>query len=264
MEIAPKGIKRSTMQLNGNYHTILEKTRTNGNHHNTAGRRALDTLDIEEHIDHLGDQHIMTGLATPMLPNAFDMSDEEKIRIIGAHFEKIMHTLGLDLRDDSLQGTPRRVAKMYVKEIFSGLNPKNRPKVSVFDNAYQYGQMLVEKNIKVKSTCEHHFLPILGKAHVAYYSGGQVIGLSKLNRFVDYFARRPQVQERMTRQIAEELKKILNTEDVAVVIEAVHHCVVCRGIEDEGSTTLTAEYSGKFKEAGVKDEFLRYLQLSIG
>lgn len=251
------------MQLNGNNQHILEKTRKNGNHHSYVSQGARVGIDMEEHFELLGDQHLMTGLATPMLPDAFAMSDEDKVRIIEAHFEKIMHTLGLDLQDDSLRGTPRRVAKMYVKEIFSGLNPKNRPKVSVFDNAYQYGQMLVEKNIKVKSTCEHHFLPILGKAHVAYYSAGQVIGLSKLNRFVDYFARRPQVQERMTRQIAEELKKILNTEDVAVVIEAVHHCVVCRGIEDEGSTTLTAEYSGKFKEAGVKDEFLRYLQLRI-
>lgn len=261
------------MQVNGKYTDILQRTRYSGNGNGNGngkkngqptlkmnGTNLIDT-DQEELIDLQGDQHLAAGLQTPIREGAFDISDEEKIRVIEGHFREILHTLGMDLNDDSIQGTPRRVAKMYVQEIFKGLKPENRPSVSAFENSYQYDQMLVEKNIKVKSTCEHHFLPILGKAHVAYYSSGKVIGLSKLNRFVDYFARRPQVQERMTRQIAEELKKILNTEDVAVVIEASHHCVICRGIEDEGSTTVTSEYSGKFKEASVKDEFLRYLQL---
>lgn len=218
-----------------------------------------ETLALDEM---LGDQHMMSSVETPMRKDAFDKSDEEKMAIIAGHFRQIMTTLGLDMEDDSLRGTPRRVAKMYVQEIFKGLNPKNKPGISVFNNAYKYGQMLVEKNITVKSTCEHHFLPILGKAHVAYYSSGMVIGLSKLNRVVDYFARRPQVQERMTMQIAEELKKALNTEDVAVVIEAAHHCVICRGIEDEGSATITSEFSGKFRQPQVRDEFLRYVQMN--
>jgi len=241
---------------NMTYNT-LDKHRLNGKRHHIAGH------DSEEMIDIVGENHLLTGLETPIRPDAFDVSEDEKIRVIEQHFKQIMLTLGLDLEDDSLRGTPRRVAKMYVKEIFSGLNPENKPRISVFDNSYRYREMLVEKNIKVKSTCEHHFLPILGKAHVAYYSGGQVIGLSKLNRIVDYFARRPQVQERMTVQIAEELKKALNTDDVAVVIEASHHCVICRGIEDDGSTTLTSSYSGRFKEGDVREEFLRYLQLQI-
>jgi GTP cyclohydrolase I len=174
-----------------------------------------------------------------------------------------MLTLGLDLNDDSLKGTPKRVAKMYVNEIFSGLNPQNKPKISVFDNKYKYSQMLVEKNINLNSSCEHHFLPIMGKAHVAYISTGKVIGLSKINRIVDYFAKRPQVQERMTVQIANELKRILNTDDVAVVVEAKHMCVSSRGIQDESSTTLTAEYHGKFKEEKTKEEFLRYLSFDL-
>jgi len=169
--------------------------------------------------------------------------------------------MGLDLTDDSLQGTPHRVAKMFIKEIFYGLNPANKPKVSVFENKFKYGEMLVEKNINMNSTCEHHFLPIVGKAHVAYFSNGQVIGLSKINRIVDYFARRPQVQERLTVQIANELKKILNTDDVAVVIDAKHLCVSSRGIQDESSSTVTAEYSGKYKDVSVREEFLKYLEL---
>ena len=172
------------------------------------------------------------------------LSDEQKMAIIEEKFRDIMEVMGLDLTDDSLNGTPRRVAKMYVKEIFYGLNPENKPKISVFENKFKYGEMLVEKNINLNSTCEHHFLPIVGKAHVAYVSNGEVIGLSKINRIVDYFARRPQVQERLTVQIASELRKVLKTEDVAVLIDARHMCVSSRGIQDEGSSTVTAEYSG--------------------
>lgn len=216
-------------------------------------------LELE---DLLGEQHIGTSYDTPLRNDAFDQSDEEKIRIISGHFRQIMITLGLDLNDDSLNGTPGRVAKMYVKEIFSGLNPKNKPDIALFDNKYRYSQMLVEKNIILYSNCEHHFVPIIGKAHVAYISSGKVIGLSKLNRIVQYYAQRPQVQERLTLQIANELKAILNTEDVAVVIDAVHLCVSSRGIKDVSSSTITAEYSGMFLETVRKNEFLNYLQLN--
>lgn len=211
--------------------------------------------------DIIGDDHVGTSIETPMRSDAFDLSDDKKIAAIEDKFRDIMETMGLDLKDDSLQGTPHRVAKMFVKEIFYGLNPENKPKISVFENKFNYGEMLVEKNINLNSTCEHHFLPIVGKAHVAYISNGEVIGLSKINRIVDYFARRPQVQERLTVQISNELKSILKTEDVAIVIDAKHMCVSSRGIQDESSSTVTAEYSGKFKEKSVKDEFLRYLKI---
>ncbi len=174
---------------------------------------------------------------------------------------EIMHTLGLDLTDDSLKGTPRRVAKMFVQEIFDGLHPDKRPKMSVFENKFQYGEMLVEKNIGVYSTCEHHFLPIVGKAHIAYISSGKIIGLSKLNRIVNYYAKRPQVQERLTKQIVEDLQKTLQTEDVACIIDARHMCVITRGIEDTDSSTITAEYGGRFKDAATKREFLAYIRL---
>ncbi|WP_321995600.1 GTP cyclohydrolase I FolE [Draconibacterium orientale] len=209
----------------------------------------------------IGDNHIATSIETPMRADAFELSDERKMEIIEEKFRDIMETMGLDLNDDSLSGTPHRVAKMFVKEIFNGLNPANKPKVSVFENKFKYGEMLVEKNINMNSTCEHHFLPIVGKAHVAYISSGEVIGLSKINRIVDYFARRPQVQERLTVQIANELKSILKTDDVAVVIDAKHMCVSSRGIQDESSSTVTAEYSGKFKDKSVREEFLKYVEL---
>lgn len=215
------------------------------------------------HHDFIGDNHVGTSLETPMRKDAFVLSDEQKMVLIEDKFREIMDVLGLDLNDDSLSGTPHRVAKMFVKEIFYGLNPENKPQISVFDNKFKYGEMLVEKNINLNSTCEHHFLPIVGKAHVAYVSSGQVIGLSKINRIVDYFARRPQVQERLTVQIAAELKRILKTEDVAVVIEAKHLCVSSRGIEDESSSTITAEYGGVFKEQQRKEEFLKYLSLNV-
>ncbi|QTD38531.1 GTP cyclohydrolase I FolE [Polaribacter batillariae] len=197
-------------------------------------------------FEEVGDDHLFTGLETPMKPNAFEISDEEKKEKIAHLFSEIMDVMGLDLTDDSLQGTPKRVAKMYIEEIFSGLNPANKPKVALFDNKYQYNQMLVEKNITFYSNCEHHFVPIIGKAHVAYISSGKVIGLSKLNRIVQYYAKRPQVQERLTNQIAEELKAILNTEDVAVIIDAKHLCVSSRGIKDDTSSTVTSYFGGKF------------------
>lgn len=211
--------------------------------------------------EEIGDEHIMTSVETPMREDAFDMSDDEKIAQIEYHFRQIMETLGLDLRDDSLKGTPKRVAKMYVQEIFSGLNPKNMPSVALFENKYQYNEMLVEKNISFYSNCEHHFVPIFGKAHVAYIANGQVIGLSKLNRIVQHFAKRPQVQERLTMQIAKEIQKLLGTEDVAVMIEAKHLCVASRGIKDDTSSTVTSFYGGKFQEEITRNEFLKYISL---
>lgn len=206
--------------------------------------------------DDYGDDHFATGPNTPLHENAFALTDEEKIARISAHFTEIMDLLGLDLSDDSLRGTPRRVAKMYVNEIFSGLNPANKPALTTFENKYQYRRLVVERNIPLQSTCEHHFQPIFGVAHVAYIPNGRVIGLSKLNRIVDYFARRPQVQERLTVQIADELKRALHTEDVAVYIDARHMCVQARGVEHHGASTITAEYSGKFLNETTKREFL--------
>jgi len=208
----------------------------------------------------IGDEHLYTGLETPMKPNAFKMSDEEKKERITLLFSEIMDVMGLDLTDDSLKGTPERVAKMYIDEIFSGLNPANKPKIALFDNKYQYNQMLVEKNITFYSNCEHHFVPIIGKAHVAYISSGKVIGLSKLNRIVQYFAKRPQVQERLTNQIANELKLALDTEDVAVIIDAKHLCVSSRGIKDDTSSTVTAYYGGQFNTTSKIAELQNYLK----
>ncbi len=207
----------------------------------------------------IGDDHLYTGLQTPMKTDAFRLSDEEKKTRIAILFEEIMDIMGLDLTDDSLKGTPERVAKMYIDEIFSGLNPANKPKVALFDNKYQYNQMLVEKNIIFYSNCEHHFVPIIGKAHVAYISSGKVIGLSKLNRIVQYYAKRPQVQERLTNQIAEELKSILDTEDIAVIIDAKHLCVSSRGIKDDTSATVTTYYGGRFDSAEKITELHNYI-----
>ena len=212
-------------------------------------------------IDDMGDNHVSTSVDTPMMKEAFDISDDEKVAKIEKHFTAIMETLGLDLTDDSLKGTPRRVAKMYVKEIFSGLNPANMPAMAMFENKYKYNEMLVEKNISFFSNCEHHFVPIFGKAHVAYISNGNVVGLSKLNRLVQYFAKRPQVQERFTMQIGKMLQKVLGTDDVAVLIDAKHLCVASRGVEDNSSSTITAFYGGKFKEEKTNNEFLRYLEM---
>lgn len=211
--------------------------------------------------DEIGDNHIGIGAENPLRADAFEMSDDQKIESIKKDVEKILHTLGMDLTDDSLKGTPNRVAKMFVKEIFGGLNPAKKPGSSTFENHYKYGEMLVEKNITIYSTCEHHLLPIVGRAHVAYISNGTVVGLSKMNRIVDYFAKRPQVQERLTMQIVQELKKVLNTEDVACVIDAKHLCVNSRGIRDIESSTVTSEFGGKFKEQNVRRELLDYIKL---
>ncbi len=206
-------------------------------------------------------KHLFSTINTPVRPDSNALPDEKKMQLIEQKMFDILDILGLDLTDDSLRGTPGRVAKMYVKEIFRGLNPENLPKLSSFENKYKYGQMLVERDISVFSTCEHHLLPIIGKAHVAYISSGTVIGLSKINRIVDYFARRPQVQERLTVQIVKAMQEALNTEDVACIVDAKHMCLVSRGIKDITSSTLTAEYAGKFKDPSVKKEFLHYLGL---
>lgn len=221
--------------------------------------RAWVDIDLHE-AEEIGDMHVATSTDTPLRADAFALSDEEKMTRIAGHFREIMLTLGLDLRDDSLKGTPARVAKMYVQEFFSGLNPANKPAVSLFDNKFGYHQMLVERHITLQSHCEHHFVPITGRAHVAYIPNGKVIGLSKLNRIVRYYARRPQVQERLNMQIAEELRRVLGTADVAVVIDAVHHCVCSRGIEDQHSSTVTVQYSGRFEENSVREEFLRHIK----
>jgi GTP cyclohydrolase I len=203
-----------------------------------------------------GDNHFSSSYDTPLRPDAFDLDDETKIKLIQEKFSDIMNILGLDLTDDSLKGTPYRVAKMFVNEVFNGLNPKNKPNVKTFENKYQYKSILIEKNINGQSFCEHHFLPIVGKANIGYIPDKQVVGLSKLNRIVDYYSRRPQVQERLTRQILEDLKSTLQTEDVIVMIDAKHLCVSSRGIKDLGSSTLTIEGSGKFKLDSKREEFI--------
>lgn len=211
--------------------------------------------------DDLGENHIATSAQNPVRNDAFKLTDEQKIELIKNDVENILNTLGMDLTDDSLKGTPNRVAKMFVKEIFGGLNPDKKPKASTFANNYKYGEMLVEKNITLYSTCEHHLLPIIGKAHVAYISNGTVVGLSKMNRIVEYYAKRPQVQERLTMQIVQELQQVLGTDDVACVIDAKHLCVNSRGIRDIESSTVTSEYGGKFKDEMTKRAFLDYIKL---
>ncbi len=220
-------------------------------------------MDLKKHlkiIDEIGDEHIGTSSDTPLKLDAFKLSDIEKINSIKKDVKNILETLGMDLTDDSLKGTPNRVAKMFVNEVFGGLNPANKPKASTFKNKYKYGEMLVEKNITLYSTCEHHLLPIVGKAHIAYVSNGTVVGLSKMNRIVDYFAKRPQVQERLTIQIVKELQGILKTEDVACIIDAKHLCVNSRGIRDIDSSTVTSEFGGKFKDTETRREFLDYIK----
>ncbi|CAM3548500.1 GTP cyclohydrolase I FolE [Zobellia roscoffensis] len=216
---------------------------------------------LEKQFDDLGDDHVSASEDTPLREDAFVLSDDDKIERIKDNVREILLTLGLDLDDDSLKGTPNRVAKMFVKEIFGGLHPDRKPKSSTFSNKYKYGEMLVEKNITLYSTCEHHLLPIVGRAHIAYISNGTVVGLSKMNRVVDYYAKRPQVQERLNIQIVRELQEVLGTDDVACVIDAKHLCVNSRGIRDIESSTVTAEYGGKFKEEAVRREFLDYIKL---
>ena len=223
-------------------------------------------MKLENHnklTNALGDDHIATSVENPIRNDAFLLSDSEKIDAIQADVKNILNTLGMDLTDDSLKGTPKRVAKMFVNEIFGGLSPEKKPQASTFENKYNYGEMLVEKNITLYSTCEHHLLPIVGKAHIAYISNGTVVGLSKMNRIVDYFAKRPQVQERLTIQIVKELQIILNTDDVACVIDAKHLCVNSRGIRDIDSSTVTSEYGGQFKNTEIKREFLDYIKFNI-
>lgn len=220
---------------------------------------SLNIRPIESSEDDLADDHMFTSMETPLRDDAFALDDDTKIEKIEKHFREIMNILGLDLTDDSLNGTPRRVAKMYVKEVFSGLNPKNRPHARLFDNKYNYDQMLVEKDITFYSHCEHHFVPIYGKAHVAYFSNGKVIGLSKINRIVQYFAKRPQVQERLTVQIGKEMERVLHTQDVGVVLDANHMCVASRGVGDTNSKTGTAYFYGRFLDENIKREFLNYI-----
>ncbi len=225
----------------------------------------LNTMGIKisrASFEEIGEEHVGTSLETPLREDAFEMDDDLKIELIEKHFREIMHIMGLDLSDDSLKGTPHRVAKMYVKEVFSGLNPKNKPVAKLFENKYKYNEMLVEKDITFHSHCEHHFVPIYGKAHVAYISSGEVIGLSKINRIVQYFSKRPQVQERLTMQIGNELKEVLGTDDVAVIMDANHMCVSSRGVQDTNSSTVTSFYSGKFeKDEQSRNEFLTYISL---
>ena len=213
-------------------------------------------------IEEMGDQHKASSVETPLRADAFEKTDEEKIAAIEPHFRAIMETLGMDLRDDSLRGTPLRVAKMYVKELFQGLNPANMPSMTLFENKFQYNEMLVEKNINFYTNCEHHFVPFFGKAHVAYISSGKVIGLSKLNRLVEYFSKRPQVQERLTMQIGKALQTVLQTQDVAVMMDAKHLCVSSRGVKDDSSNTITNFFGGKFQEENTKIEFLKYIDIT--
>ena len=223
-----------------------------------------DIENARESFEEMGDHHAGGDYTrTPLRDDAFDLSDDDKMNVISEKVYEILHTLGMDMKDDSLKGTPFRVAKMYVQEIFGGLRPDAKPKMSTFKNSYQYGEMLVEKNITLYSTCEHHLLPIVGKAHIAYISTGNVIGLSKMNRIVDYYARRPQVQERLTMQIVKDLQEALGTDDVACVIDAKHLCVNSRGIRDIDSSTVTAEYGGKFKDLDVRKEFLNYINMEL-
>jgi len=219
--------------------------------------RELELLDAYEK----GENHLPGSADTPLREDAFAMDDDLKMELIARHFREIMHILGLDLTDDSLRGTPDRVAKMYVKEIFSGLNPANKPKIALFENKYNYNQMLIEKDIVFHSNCEHHFVPIVGKVHVAYFSSDKVIGISKINRLVHYYARRPQVQERLTNQIADGLKEVLHTKDVAVIVDASHLCVSMRGVQDHGGSTITASYSGIFEQENIRGEFLKFLEI---
>lgn len=220
----------------------------------------MKTILEKEIYELIGDNHQMTSAETPLRADAFDKSDAEKMATIEKHFHIIMEEMGMDMTDDSLQGTPHRVAKMFIQEIFSGLNPANKPKISVFDNSYNYDKMLVEANISFNSTCEHHFLPIVGKAHIGYVSSGKVIGLSKLNRIVDYYSRRPQVQERLIMQIFNELKTVLETDNVIVVMEATHLCVSSRGIKDESSYTSTIQYGGIFDEKENRNDFFNLIK----
>ncbi len=203
---------------------------------------------IHEHL-------IKMGVETPTAD--FPLERKEKIDVIEAHFTGIMRALGLDLSDDSLMDTPKRVAKMYVNEIFWGLDYDAFPKCTTVDNKMKYNEMVVERNVNVQSNCEHHFVIIDGLATVAYVPKDKVLGLSKINRIVEYFSKRPQIQERLTEQVFHALQFILETEDVAVLIDARHYCVKSRGVEDTGSSTVTVRLGGGFKsDPAARAEFL--------
>ena len=217
-------------------------------------KNAVEKMEKEQ-LELIGDNHISTNVETPLRDDAFVKSDQQKIEAIQKYFAKIMEELGLDLTDDSLSGTPYRFAKMYVKELFYGLDPSKKPKISTFNNKYGYKKMLIEQNIIIDSACEHHFLPIVGHAHIAYVPNKKVIGLSKINRLVDYYSHRPQVQERLCLQILKDLQQSLETDDVIVVINAKHLCVSSRGIKDKNSFTTTTEYGGVFEDINYRNEF---------
>jgi len=214
----------------------------------------------KKQVEITGDNHFSTNIETPLRADAFNKTDDEKIEKIQHYFKMIMEEIGLDITDDSLSGTPYRVAKMYVKELFYGLNPANKPKLSTFENKYGYKKMLVEQYINIDSACEHHFLPIVGHAHVAYIPKDKVIGLSKINRLVDYYARRPQVQERLVLQILNDLQDVLETKDVLISVTAKHLCVSSRGIKDQSSFTTTLEYGGSFSKPEIRNEFLKIIE----
>jgi len=213
----------------------------------------------KETYAHTDNKHASLASVIEQPGNKLKITESEKISKIEYHFFFFFHSLGLDLNDDSLRETPKRVAKMFVQEMFSGLDPENKPTISLFENKYGYKTMLVEKNITLYSNCEHHFVPIIGKVHVAYMPGKKVIGLSKINRLVQYYAKRPQVQERLTMQISDAMREALQHDDVAVVIEADHLCVAARGIKDTNSLTLTGIYSGQFENEITKNEFLTHI-----
>ena len=217
----------------------------------------------KEQLELIGDNHISTNVETPLRHDAFVKSDQQKIEAIQKYFAKIMEELGLDLTDDSLSGTPYRFAKMYVKELFYGLDPSKKPKISTFNNKYGYKKMLIEQNITIDSACEHHFLPIVGHAHIAYVPNKKVIGLSKINRLVDYYSHRPQVQERLCLQILKDLQQSLETDDIIVVINAKHLCVSSRGIKDKNSFTTTTEYGGVFEDINYRNEFFGSLSSKL-
>ena len=225
-------------------------------------KNAVEKMEKEQ-LELIGDNHISTNVETPLRHDAFVKSDQQKIEAIQKYFAKIMEELGLDLTDDSLSGTPYRFAKMYVKELFYGLDPSKKPKISTFNNKYGYKKMLIEQNINIDSACEHHFLPIVGHAHIAYVPNKKVIGLSKINRLVDYYSHRPQVQERLCLQILKDLQQSLETNDVIVVINAKHLCVSSRGIKDKNSFTTTTEYGGVFEDINYRNEFFGSLSSKL-
>jgi GTP cyclohydrolase I len=227
-----------------------------GNEMRDPGKSVVESMEFEN----ISDDHLLTSIETPLRSDAFKLDDDLKIELIEKNFKEIMHVLGLDLNDESLKDTPKRVAKMYVKEIFRGLNPENKPQPTIFENKFRFNEMLVERNITIYSYCEHHFVPIIVKAHIAYFPKNHVIGLSKLNRIAQYYAKSPQVQERLTIQIASELKEILQTDDVAVIIDADHLCVASRGVNDTNSSTVTSSYGGKFMNDDIRKEFLSHIK----